>query len=680
MLSQKEQYEYQVLESKLTYEPSTHTFVVSYPFTADPSILPNNKSQVIKIAQRLEKRLHKTHLLQAFNDEFDKLISYGAIKEISDSELRSWDGPTHYVSLQHVINEDSTTTPLRIVTNSSLSDRKGLSLNSILMKGHDTLSDQWAVLNKWRSYEVALCSDVTKAYYSLRTGELEKNVRRVVWRYGDTSKDWKIFGFQTVSFGDRPAAAFLEIAIRRTAQCHTSIDPLAAERICNDRYVDDLATGGSPAEVSRFKGKEITDCQFDGTIPTILAKGSLRLKVMVSSGETDPNKISKLGGKVLGLPWDPSTDTITIHLPVCLTTPSGSKIVLNHYNLQSFDKSLITPRNLLSVVNSIYDPLGLVAPLTIKLRIAFRDLFRLDPPLQWDLPLAPGPDLSNWLALINLLVSAKCVSFPRYTRPPNVTGKPQLICFFDGSDLAYAAVIYIRWVLSNGDVYVSLLCAKPRVTPLQRISTPRSELNGAVVASRLLLSAVRSLASSDATPEKVWVVGDSECTLASLEKINAPFGEYFGNRIGEIQDNQAQIEKFCPVGNSGEWWHTSSTHNGADRATRLDSLVTDITENSSWQCGPPYLKLPPSQWPFNRDFAARKDTCIPESEILKRFRCMIQNVQAQPTSCITQLIDPRSTNDWLRLVRRTQLLLFPFYNKMQQFTSDASLIERAKRL
>ena len=98
MLSQKEQYEYQVLESKLTYEPSTHTFVVSYPFTADPSILPNNKSQVIKIAQRLEKRLHKTHLLQAFNDEFDKLISYGAIKEISDSELRSLDGPTHYAS------------------------------------------------------------------------------------------------------------------------------------------------------------------------------------------------------------------------------------------------------------------------------------------------------------------------------------------------------------------------------------------------------------------------------------------------------------------------------------------------------------------------------------------------------------------------------------------------------
>ena len=68
---------------------------------------------------------------------------------------------------------------------------------------------------------------------------------------------------------------------------------------------------------------------------------------------------------------------------------------------------------------------------------------------------------------------------------------------------------------------VSLLCAKTRVTPLQRISTPRSELNGAVIASRLLLSCIRSLLQSSIIPENVWFIGDSECTLASLEKIDA---------------------------------------------------------------------------------------------------------------------------------------------------------------
>ena len=142
MLSLKDQYETQVIESKINYDPTLQQFKVSYPFTQDPSILPNNKGQVIKIAEREEKRLVHACLLESFNSEFQKLLEYGALVELTDAELAMWNGPKHYVSLQHVINEESSTTPLRIVTNSSLSDRKGLSLNNILMKGHDTISDQ----------------------------------------------------------------------------------------------------------------------------------------------------------------------------------------------------------------------------------------------------------------------------------------------------------------------------------------------------------------------------------------------------------------------------------------------------------------------------------------------------------------------------------------------------------
>ena len=145
-----------------------------------------------------------------------------------------WDGAAHYISLQDVQNEDSDTTPLQIASNSSLSDRKGLSLNSILMKGPNTLSDQWSILNKWRSYEIGLCSDVTKAYHSLRTGEIEKHLRRVVWRFGNPEKSWRVFAFCTVSFGDKPAAALLEIAIQKVAELHTAIDPTAAKRIIQD--------------------------------------------------------------------------------------------------------------------------------------------------------------------------------------------------------------------------------------------------------------------------------------------------------------------------------------------------------------------------------------------------------------------------------------------------------------
>ena len=87
--------------------------------------------------------------------------------------------------------------------------------------------------------------------------------------------------------------------------------------------------------------------------------------------------------------------------------------------------------------------------------------------------------------------------------------------------------------------------------------------------------------------------------------------------MGEILDNQAKMQDICPVGNEGEWYHVSSVDNAADKPTRLDSTYSDILLDSSWQRGPSYLYSPTCSWPIDRDFALRKDACIPESEILK---------------------------------------------------------------
>ena len=681
MLSLKDQYESQVIEAKINYDPSSEQFLVSYPFTQDPSILPDNKNQVIKIAEREEKRLLKSNLLESFNQEFEKLIKYGALVELTETELTMWEGPKHYVSLQHVVNEDSATTPLRIVTNSSLSDRKGISLNSTLMKGHDTLSDQWDVLTRWRTYEKALCSDVTKAYYSLKTGELEKHIRRVFWRYGDSAKKWGTFGFNTVSFGDRPAAAFLEIAIRRTAEMNQSIDPLAATRIKEDRYVDDFSTGGTPMEVARFMGKETEGFQQDGTIPQILSKGSFRLKVMVSSGESNQLKINKLGGKILGIGWNPTSDELSINFSVSLFNKKEKSLtIVTKDNFPNFDRNLLTPRNLLRIVNGLYDPLGLVAPITIRLRIAFRDVFRSTSNLNWDTPLSDGREQDCWLNLIRMLIDAQVVTFKRSVKPSNVVGLCQLICFFDGSDDAFAAAIYIRWQLDDGSFDVSLLCAKPRVTPSKRISTPRSELNGAVLVSRLALSSVGSLSNAGISIERLWFIGDSECILACLEKTNCAFGEYFGNRVGEILDTQAKIERLCPVGENGEWWHTASCHNAADQATRRDSSPLDVLQKSRWQQGPEYLRGPISEWPISREFSARKDDCIPSNELLKQFRCLIKMTKSSAPSEIQKIIDPMCTNDWNKIIRLTQNLLKWFYIVHVPNFPATDILQHARRL
>ena len=80
-------------------------------------------------------------------------------------------------------------------------------------------------------------------------------------------------------------------------------------------------------------------------------------------------------------------------------------------------------------MNGVYDPLGLVAPVTTRLRVAFRDLFRNGSSIEWDSPLPPGTSQSLWLHLIEMLVSAGKVTFYSSTKPANAIGQSQVICF-----------------------------------------------------------------------------------------------------------------------------------------------------------------------------------------------------------------------------------------------------------
>ena len=199
-MSLREQYEYEVMQQNVTYDELQKVFRVKYPFLEDPSILTNNINQVTKIALREEKKLVREGLLDAFNNEFDNMIRHGALVELTKESMAAGTGPVHYTSLQHIVKPDSPTTPIRIVSNSSLPDRNGNSFNSIMMKGPNALSDQRDVVSRWRTYESALSTDLTKAYFSMETGEVGPHTRRVVWRYGKLDEHWRHFGYTTVSF------------------------------------------------------------------------------------------------------------------------------------------------------------------------------------------------------------------------------------------------------------------------------------------------------------------------------------------------------------------------------------------------------------------------------------------------------------------------------------------------
>ena len=183
----------------------------------------------------------------------------------------------------------------------------------------------------------------------------------------------------------------------------------------------------------------------------------MKLKVVVTSGEQNIEKIEKLGNSVLGLGWDPVNDIIEID--ACRNQTDLS------YDLSDPSKLVLTKRETLGIINKPYDLLGLISPITIRLKVAFRDLFCINPPLGWD-DVLPYEKRKEWIELLELLRDVNCVKFPRATKPCNAKGPPTLIGYFDGSDNAYVAVVYLRWILDDDSIDVRLACASSRVTPL----------------------------------------------------------------------------------------------------------------------------------------------------------------------------------------------------------------------
>ena len=84
-----------------------------------------------------------------------------------------------------------------------------------------------------------------------------------------------------------------------------------------------------------------------------------------------------------------------------------------------------------------------------------------------------------------MLVTARKVEYPRRTIPHNAQGDWYAIAYFDGSEQAFSCVIYAVWQIKNGGADVKFLASKAKVAPDWSKNTPRKELCGAVLATRV---------------------------------------------------------------------------------------------------------------------------------------------------------------------------------------------------
>ena len=192
----------------------------------------------------------------------------------------------------------------------------------------------------------------------------------------------------------------------------------------------------------------------------------------------------------LGLRWRPNDDMFCFK--VSMPKPS----------------SIVTKRTILSEIARLFDPLGWLAPVTIKAKILLQNLWMQG--AEWDSP-APKVLQQQWLYLREQLSTIENLIIPRWFHTTSSTSW-MLHGFLDASERAYSATMYL--VTGEGaQTKSTLMIAKSRVSPIKVVSLSKLELCGAQLLAQLISSILPQL-SPQPTAIHCWT--DSQVVLAWL--------------------------------------------------------------------------------------------------------------------------------------------------------------------
>lgn len=215
--------------------------MIPYPWKEDPNLLPDNKSLAMKRLESTERRLLKQNPEQAtaYNKQMTEMTEMKFARKLSKKEVENYKGPVHYIPHHAVIRPEKRSTPVRIVFNSS-SAYQGHKLNDYWMKGPDLLNNIFGVVLRFREKSVAVMGDISKMYHRILIPEEDQHVHRFLWRELEIDREPDVYIKTVLTFGDKPAPAMVQIALRKTSQENKKDFPEAAEVLTKNTYMDDI--------------------------------------------------------------------------------------------------------------------------------------------------------------------------------------------------------------------------------------------------------------------------------------------------------------------------------------------------------------------------------------------------------------------------------------------------------
>ena len=644
-----------------------------YPYKKDPACLPYNRAAALKVEEKVERDLIRDGLHTIYNEQVRSMLERGTAVKLSKQEIDDWAGPAHYIT-HHPVLKDSVSTPVRLVSNSSFGSP---SLNSILMKGPNSLNSMLDIMLRWRCWDVAVHYDLSKAYNTMRTSLLERHLRRFLWRFSPVDQ-WEEYAFDRVAFGDLSAGCELEVSLHKVADAGMDICPVAANKVKHDRYVDDGLTGGKKEIVSKLVGEKKEDGTYAGDLAAIFKRGSFGIKAITVSGQKHNEDSRLLGDKVLGYKYDVEKDKLGLTFPINISKKKRNVRTEPNLTLQDLDQlktRKLTKRLLLGVTNGFGDFLGVGSPFTVRFKVLMRNIFQVEEPLHWD-DAIPESMRKAWIDVIVEALENVQLEFRRSTKPDDAVPDlgPVIVGFSDFGEEAFDGRVYLRWKKisppSCNELYsAGLALCKAKVPPLDGLTIPRGELTGLCLQSRLVLVVAAALQKLDVKPLSAILLCDSQCSINAVDT-RRRMKPYFQHRVSEIKENLIQIKKYCPV---EEIQYVESKLNPSDLSTRADCKLTDLGPGSFHQVGPYFLSLPRAEWPVSRHFDKK---ILPEEEFKvqepKVLQATVHKVQVLdlPASQVIEKIS-KSRNNLQTVIRiLARFNKFIVHNSNQSETKD----------
>lgn len=605
-------------------------YVVRLPFKQGPPIeIGESESKARSMLSRIERRFQNKPSLAA---EYVKFLrdyeTLGHMEIISSNEMQSSNSTPVYLPHQAVIRENSVTTQLRVVFNASSITANGTSLNDHLLVGPKLQTDLPSLILQWRQYQYVYCADIAKMYRQILVDRRDVDFQRILWRSGpDTTIS--AYRLLTVTYGTASAPFLALRVLQQLAEDDGADFPLAVPILRQNTYVDDCLFGADTLELAKQKRDQLN---------SLLARGHFLLRKWASNRselleDIDPNSHGLAcpksldnddSLKILGMFWNPAIDQFQFQVRTDKTIPN-------------------TKRSILSTIAKLFDPLGWVTPVVITAKILMQRLWLSK--CGWDECISPDLKCA-WQKYYTQLPLLNQLSLNRWTGQGSQAAHVELHGFSDASNVAYAAVVYIRLILQSGQITTSILASKSKVAPIKPMSIPRLELSGAVLLSKLMTFIQETMKLSD-VPCYCWT--DSTIVLAWVSQHPSRWSTFIANRVATIQTRLPRVE----------WRHVPTDQNPADCSSRGIS-VNELVNHELWWTGPQWLRENPESWPHS----SRSDV---DSALLEEKK----EITAMPAISHDNWDIATKFSSWNRLLRVTSYVI-RFVNRCRRINDPSS--------